>query len=127
MDDRLPMDNYKEPRNPHDKRELCAAGRGKQLFLTVQLNGRTFRVLIDSGVTGNFIHPKVTTEQGFPTIRKMSPYTLFLVDGSEVSTNKGMVTLETRPLKMTTLGGYTKEIQFDLITIGSYMVILGMF
>ena len=40
--------------------------------------------------------------------------------------NKGMVTLETRPLKMTTLGGYTEEIQFDLVTMGSHMVILGM-
>ena len=56
----------------------------------------------------------------------MSPYTLFLVDGSEVLTNKGMVTLETRPLKMTILGGYTEEIQFDLVTMGSHMVILGM-
>jgi hypothetical protein len=56
----------------------------------------------------------------------VSPYTLFLVDGSEVLTNKGMVTLETRPLKMTILGGYTEEIQFDLVIMGSHMVILGM-
>jgi hypothetical protein len=62
MDVRPPMDNHKELRNLHDRKELCVAGRGRQLFLTVQLNGRTLRVLIDSGATGNFIHPKVTAE-----------------------------------------------------------------
>jgi hypothetical protein len=126
MDVRPPIDNYKEPRNLHDRKELCVVGRGRQLFLIVQLNGRTLRVLIDSGVTGNFIHPKVTAEQGFSIIRKVSSYTLFLMDGSEISTNKGMITFKTRPLKMTTLGGHTKEIQFDLVTMGSYIVILGM-
>jgi hypothetical protein len=54
----------------------------------------------------------------------VSLYTLFLVDRSEVLTNKGMVTLEIRLLKMTILGGYTEEIQFDLVTIGFHMVIL---
>ena len=53
-------------------------------------------------------------------------YTLFLVDGSEVLINKGIVTLEIRPLKMTILRGYIEEIQFDLVIMGFYMVILGM-
>jgi hypothetical protein len=56
------MDNYEEFRNPYDRKELCAVGRGRQLFLTVQLNGRTLRVLINSGATGNFIYPRVTAE-----------------------------------------------------------------
>ena len=104
------MDNYKELRNLHDRKKLCAAGRGRQLFLTVQLNGRTLRVLIDLGATGNFIHPKVTAEQGFPTIRKVSSYTLFLVDRSEVLTNKGIITFKIKPLKMTILKGHIEEI-----------------
>jgi hypothetical protein len=59
---RLLIDNYKELRNLHDRKELYTVGRGRQLFLIVQLNGRTLRVLIDLGAIGNFIHPKVTTE-----------------------------------------------------------------
>jgi hypothetical protein len=45
-------------------------GRSRQLFLVIQLNGRTVRAIIDSSATGNFIDTKVVREQGLGIWKK---------------------------------------------------------
>lgn len=105
---------------------MCVAGKGRQIFLDVQLNGHKVRALIDSGATGNFIHPRMMIGARLSTARKKDPYPLTLVDGEVIADNKGMVLYETRPFTMTTIGGHAEEIQLDLVTMGLHNVILGM-
>jgi hypothetical protein len=51
---------------------------------------------------------------------------LFALDGGTLGSDEGQVTFETKELTMKVLEGYTEDIQFDIITLGTYMVILGM-
>ena len=51
---------------------------------------------------------------------------MLVVDGEAILSNNRQVTYETVPLVMKVLRGHTEEIQFDLATIGTHMVILGM-
>jgi hypothetical protein len=102
------------------------AGKGQHLFILIHLRGRTLRAMVDSGVTGNFIDSKVASENGFRLFRKKEPYRLTVVDGEAIGSNKGMVTHETDELEIRTTRGYTKDITFDVVTIGYHAVILGM-
>jgi hypothetical protein len=51
---------------------------------------------------------------------------LFAINSGEIGTEKGIVTYETRILRMRIKEGYIKDIAFDIVTIGTYIVILGM-
>jgi hypothetical protein len=102
------------------------AGKGRQIFLIVQVRGRTLRAIIDSRATGNFIDTRVVAENGFKTFAKQELYSLFLVDGETIGGNKGIVTHETDRLTMKILKGYTEDIQFDIVAIGVHSVILGI-
>ncbi len=82
--------------------------------------------MVDSGATGNFIDTQTAAENGFRTLVRRTPYQLLLVDGDAIGSNKGMVTHQTEPLTMKILRGHTEEIQFDLVTMGTHAVILGM-
>lgn len=82
--------------------------------------------MIDSGATGNFIDARVVAENGFRTVRKEKPYSLFLLDGETIGGNQGMITHETDRLSMTILRGHTEDIQFDVVAMGAHSVILGM-
>jgi RNase H-like domain found in reverse transcriptase/Reverse transcriptase (RNA-dependent DNA polymerase)/Integrase zinc binding domain/Chromo (CHRromatin Organisation MOdifier) domain len=82
--------------------------------------------LIDSGATGNFIDTQVASANGFKALRKTEAYTLNVIDGEQIGSNKGMVTHETELLNMRILKGHTEEIQFDLVAMGTHAVILGM-
>jgi hypothetical protein len=82
--------------------------------------------MVDLGATGNFIDTQTAAENGFRTLVRRTPYQLLLVDGDAIGSNKGMVTHQTEPLTMKILRGHTEEIQFDLVTMGTHAVILGM-
>ena len=82
--------------------------------------------MVDSGATGNFIDTKVAREQGLGIWKKPQPYRLFAVNGGEIGTEKGMVTHETRILQMRTTEGHVEDITFDIVAMGTHMVILGM-
>jgi hypothetical protein len=82
--------------------------------------------MIDSGATGNFIDTKVAKEQGLGIWKKPQPYRLFAVNGGEIGTEKGMVTHETKILRMKTKEGHVEDITLDIVAIGTHMVILGM-
>ena len=82
--------------------------------------------MIDSGATGNFIDTRTAADNGIRTFKKEKPYPLFLVDGETIGENKGMVTQETGKLSMTVARGHTEDIQLDVVTMGTHMIILGM-
>jgi len=82
--------------------------------------------MIDSGATGNFIDTQVATDNGFKVLAKHEPYSLYLVDGDTIGSNKGRVTHETDRVTMKMLKGHTEEIQLDLVALGTHSVILGV-
>jgi len=114
----------KEPRNLQHN-ELCATGRGRQLFLIIHLNGRTLRALIDSGSAGNYIDMQTAINNGLRILKKRDPYRLVLVDGGPIESNRGQVTYGTDWITMKVLRGHTEEIQFDLTSLQTYQVVLG--
>ena len=54
--------------------ELNTAGKGRQIFLNVQIRGQTLRALIDSGATGNFIDTQTVAQKGYKALRKEALY-----------------------------------------------------
>jgi hypothetical protein len=68
------------------------------------------RVIIDSGVIGNFIDTKVVRDNGFKILAKQELYRLYIIDREEIGTNKGIMTYETDLLTMKILKGYTEGI-----------------
>ena len=119
------MSALKEPRNPQHK-ELCVAGIGKKLYLVVHIKGRTLRAMIDSGATGNFIDQEAVLNNGFRTKRKKKPYQLTTLDGGALGPDQGRVSLETEQMVMKSVRGHTEDIQFDVTTLGTHIVVLGM-
>jgi RNase H-like domain found in reverse transcriptase/Reverse transcriptase (RNA-dependent DNA polymerase)/Integrase zinc binding domain/Chromo (CHRromatin Organisation MOdifier) domain/gag-polyprotein putative aspartyl protease len=106
--------------------ELCVAGKGQQLFLVAQIEGQRMRVMIDSGATGNFMDKDKAAQCGIQLKRKKDPYDLYTLDGSTLGSDGGQVTLETKVLTMKILKGHTEDIQFDITTMGTHAVVLGM-
>jgi hypothetical protein len=90
------------------------------------LRRRTLRAIVDSGATGNFIDSKVVLENGFRLFRKKEPYRLTVINGEAIGSNKGIVTYKTDKLEIRIIRGYTKDITFNVVTIGYYAVILGI-
>jgi hypothetical protein len=82
--------------------------------------------MIDSGATGNFMTKKVADTWGFRTQLKAEPFKLLVVDGEAISSNQGMVTLETVPLEMVMLQGHKETIQFDIVHMNNHACILGV-
>ena len=116
----------KRPRAPRGKEyQLCATLGSQQIFLSVRIGGRFIRAMIDSGATGNFMTAKVATENGFRTLQKGDPYSLFTVDGKPITGGHSIVRQETSRLRMY-IEGHEEVISFDLIPLGSHKVILGM-
>ena len=65
-------------------------------------------------------------EKGIKVRKKDVLYRLFIINSGEVRTNKGIVTYKTDPLRIIILKGYTEDIQFNITTIGTYAVVLGI-
>lgn len=82
--------------------------------------------MIDSGATGNFMDHDAVLDNGFKLVKKVQPYRLFVIDGSSIGSNKGTVTLQTDRMTMKTLRGHTEDIEFDVTSLGSHKLVLGM-
>jgi predicted aspartyl protease len=99
---------------------------GMQLYVVAKIKGRHLRAMIDLGATGNFMTKQVADTQGLQTRLKPHPYPLMVVNGEPISTNNGMVTLETVPLEMVMLRGHKETIQFDVVHMDNHACILGV-
>ena len=106
--------------------QLCATESDKQLFVIAKIRRRHLRIMIDSGATGNFMTKKVADTWGYKMQLKAEPFKLLVVDGEAISSNQGMVTLETVPLEMTMLRGHKETIQFDIVHMDNHACILGV-
>ena len=59
------------------------------------------KVIIDSGVTGNFVLEDLAKRKGFPRTKKKNPYDLVIVDRSPLPSGDRKVNKETIPLQVT--------------------------
>ncbi len=89
----------------------------------VKIDSQRTIVIIDSGVSGNFISEVLVRLVGLLTRRKKDPYDLRIADGSTLL--KGSVDEEITSLPFI-IQRYYKEMSFDIIGIATYYIILGM-
>lgn len=78
--------------------------------------------MIDSGATGNFIHPATVSGFGFVTRVKDVPRPLFTVDGTPI---KGGAVTEEVHLSLS-IGDHIEQISLDVTNIGDNDLILGI-
>ncbi len=89
----------------------------------VKIDGQRTIIIIDSGVSRNFISEALVRSVGLLTRRKKDPYDLRIADGSTLL--KGSVDEETTSLPFIIQRHY-KEMSFDIIGMATYYIILGM-
>jgi len=80
--------------------------------------------MIDSDVTGNFINKQQANSYGFPLRKKIELYALYALDGGTIGSNEKQVIFKIKILIIKILKGYTEDIQFNIIIIGTHSVVL---
>ena len=80
--------------------------------------------MIDSGATSNFINATFVTSMSIPTQLRSLRQPLFLIDGTPISS--GDITHTTCPLQMNVCDNHSEKILFDIVSLGSVAVILGL-
>ena len=80
--------------------------------------------MIDSGATSNFINATFVTSMSIPTQLRSLRQPLFLIDGTPISS--GDITHTTCPLQMDVCDNHSERILFDIVSLGSVAVILGL-
>ena len=99
--------------------------QGRYLNLTVNWQGKRFKVLVDSKATRNHITPAIVARLGIPHRQKRHPYMLLLIIGKKVSYGGGIINLEIglvqlkikeRPIKMS----------FNILPLGRDKAVLGI-
>ncbi|KAL2013107.1 hypothetical protein VTN00DRAFT_632 [Thermoascus crustaceus] len=95
----------------------------KQLVITVKINGKKARAMIDSGAIGNFVSNTFVTRNGIPFTGKKEPYQLSTVDGSASSYGGGWVQMETDQSSLK-IGQHKEKINLDITRMPGHDIIL---
>ena len=80
--------------------------------------------MVDSGATSNFINTSFVKSMSIPTQLRSVRQPLFLIDGTPISS--GDITHTTVPLQMNVNYNHSESILFDIVSLGSVPVILGL-
>lgn len=80
--------------------------------------------MVDSGATSNFINTSFVKSMSIPTQLRSVRQPLFLIDGTPISS--GDITHTTVPLQMNVNHNHSESILFDIVSLGSVPVILGL-
>jgi reverse transcriptase-like protein/uncharacterized protein DUF4939/aspartyl protease len=110
------------------KNQVAATLGEGQLIVQIKLNGLRTTAMLDTGATGNFIHPRTIHLLGLTTTVKEleDVYQLSTVNGQPANEDGGWIDVETEPLCMTFPGKHTEIITLDVVDIAKHRVILGM-
>lgn len=103
------------------------AGQGQpalKLVLDVQIQGRSYRALLDSGAMTNCISPAAINRHQLPWYQKKTPYRLYNLEGDNFTYNNGLVDKESDQLPCL-IQGREIDTRFDVIDIRHYDLILG--
>jgi hypothetical protein len=80
---------------------------------------------VDSGVTKNYITPKVVKWLGLLYKQKLEPYTLVMISGDPVPYRDGMINLETG-LVQVNIKKHNIMVNFDILLLGQDEAVLGI-
>jgi hypothetical protein len=94
------------------------------LVSNTRINNKILRVIIDSGVTSNFIKPAASTANSIWTQQKKRSYCFNFVDRENIDYNKRVVDRKTVLVVITITKRYQENIQFDIVEIEDYKIIL---
>ena len=95
-----------------DKREL--------LVVEGRVKHKSVRILIDSGATGSFIHPKLVSSASLSTVKKSVPDQVRLADGHIISS-----THVSRVQFRVVNSEYQDQDTFNVVDLGEFDMVLG--
>jgi hypothetical protein len=107
-----------------DWQEQLYTTGNRQIVCSTKIEGKTIRVIIDSGTTDNFINLNIAAINRIVLQRKRLSYKLTLADRENIDYNKRVVNRETIQVEIVFTRGYQETIQFDIVQIGIYQAIL---
>ena len=87
------------------------------------VKGKRLIALINLGADKSYINWKLAQEICLQIKEKENPYLLVEIEGKRTSYNKGIVTCETREIKVQIQGKYIRE-NFDITNIRKHNAIL---
>ena len=76
------------------------------------------KVIIDLGITGNFILPDIISIFEIDTRIKIVLYKLLVINREAINTNKGIIDIKIKELVIEISGRYLEYIIIDIILIG---------
>ena len=83
----------------------------------------TTKGLIDSGASCSFLDIEFCKNNQVSLSEKTSPYNLTVIDGRPILSGK--VLHETQPLRIS-LGDHSENFTFDVVSLGSIPIVLGI-
>ncbi|KAF7137056.1 hypothetical protein CNMCM5793_006907 [Aspergillus hiratsukae] len=79
--------------------------------------------MVDSGATGNYMHPRFKDQLKILGIKKAQPEPILGLNGENLGTH--LLTDESGPVTMIVMG-HIERINFDIVPLGRYDVVLGI-
>ena len=93
----------------------------KDLFLIkAKLNKADIELLMDSGCSGNFIHPEVVRQLNLPTLERAQPLRVRHVEGKTFGIS------DWRAMFSLVIGEHFEYMAANIVPIGQHKLILGM-
>lgn len=118
-------DKLRRMKEPCWERKYLAAStqHGQHLKLVAYILNQRAEVMVDSGATGNYMHPRFKDQLKILGIKKAQPEPISGLNGENLGTH--LLTDESGPVTMVVMG-HVERINFDIIPLGRYDVVLGI-
>jgi transposase InsO family protein len=118
-------DKLSRMREPRWEEKYLAAStqQGQHLKLVACILGQSTAVMVDSGATGNYMHPRFKDQLKILGIKKAQPEPILGLNGENLGTH--LLTNESGPVTMIVMG-HIEQINFDIVPLGRYDVVLGI-
>jgi predicted aspartyl protease len=118
-----PLRNTKAPRWETDNLCLAATKNARHLKVDARILNQPAEVMVDSGATGNFMHPEFMKKLGLLGKIKAAPQPIAGLNGENLGTLA--ITTESGTIPMVVLG-HVERLNFDIVPMGRYDVVLGI-
>ncbi len=103
---------------------MTSENRSTHLVLTAEIEGKTARVMVDSGATRGFVSERLGNILNKFKKRKAKPYPLTMADGTPVDYNNGWIGEELSEVCLD-INGHCEKITLDIVNI-KYDIVLGI-
>jgi transposase InsO family protein len=119
----VPPRNTRTPRWETDNLCLAATKNARHLKIDARILNQPAEVMVDSGATGNFMHPEFMKKLGLLGKAKAAPQPIAGLNGENLGTLA--ITTESGTVPMVVLG-HVERLNFDIVPTGRYDVVLGI-